>query len=127
MQKLKEMYPNLKFNSSADKDFTNSNDLFKDTIAYNFYLSGSLLNSQHPDGDYSDFLRQLLLYKFGGLYLDLDVVITRPFDEDDLPNNFAIAQNEPDFLINGAIMKFEKNSCFLKYHLFNMVNIRPLV
>ena len=116
---MKATYPNLMFKSSADQDFVSLEDLFKDTSANELFSSGILEKSRNRDADYSDFLRQLILYKFGGLYLDMDVIITRQFDS--FPRNFAIFQHGPWKLVNGAIMKFDKNNCFLKFHINNQV------
>lgn len=40
----------------------------------------------------SDFLRYLVLYKYGGIYLDLDVVVQKNLDE--LPANFCGIEKE---------------------------------
>lgn len=56
----------------------------------------------------SDFLRLIVLYKFGGIYLDLDVVVQKNLDE--LPANFvgkeSFWKNDDDSL-NGAILGFQ--------------------
>lgn len=50
--------------------------------------------------------RYLTLWKYGGVYLDLDVVIIKPLD--DLPKNFAGAQSSK--VIASGIVGFELNS-----------------
>ena len=51
----------------------------------------------------SDMLRLLVLYRYGGVYLDTDVVVTRSFHDID---NALGYQDEED--INGAVMVFKK-------------------
>ena len=46
-------------------------------IAETFLLSGILEKSSWPSVHTSDALRLLLIYEFGGMYLDLDFVIFR--------------------------------------------------
>ncbi|XP_046858172.1 lactosylceramide 4-alpha-galactosyltransferase-like [Xenia sp. Carnegie-2017] len=52
----------------------------------------------------TDLIRLLLLYKYGGIYIDTDVIIVR--DWHDLPSN-VIGWESSDTL-NGAILKFDK-------------------
>ena len=58
----------------------------------------------------TDLLRLLLLYKFGGVYLDTDVIVVRSLDN--LVAN--VLGWESKNLANGAIMKFEKGHPFLE-------------
>lgn len=48
-----------------------------DTPLEDWYLSGVLTTSRWPNIHMSDFLRLLTLWKYGGVYLDLDVVLTK--------------------------------------------------
>ncbi|XP_046858168.1 uncharacterized protein LOC124451593 isoform X2 [Xenia sp. Carnegie-2017] len=57
----------------------------------------------------TDLIRLLLLYKYGGIYIDTDVIIVK--DWHDLPSN-VIGWESSDTL-NGAILKFDK-----PYHPF---------
>ncbi|XP_055296562.1 lactosylceramide 4-alpha-galactosyltransferase-like isoform X2 [Sitodiplosis mosellana] len=56
------------------------------TLAEDFYRSGKLFASKTLIEHMSDFLRLLVLYKYGGIYLDTDVVVQKNLDE--LPANF---------------------------------------
>ena len=80
---------------------------------------GAIERSRFREHNYSDFMRMLFLYKFGGLYMDLDVITTRSFDQESFPRSFGIFQSGKE--VNNAILKFEKHSCLLKYHIKNMV------
>lgn len=64
-----------------------------------------LFLSQYLNSHTSDFLRYTSMFKFGGIYLDLDVVVQQNFDS--LPPNFAAAESV-HFTAIGAI-GFESN------------------
>lgn len=63
----------------------------------------------------SDLLRLITLYKYGGIYFDLDFVIQRNLD--DLPPNFAGAQIEND--INNAVFGFDNKD--VGHDLINLI------
>lgn len=65
--------------------------------------SDQLFLSQYLNSHTSDFLRYASMFKFGGIYLDLDVVVQRDFNL--LPPNFAAAESV-HFTATGA-MGFE--------------------
>lgn len=52
------------------------NNYVKHTPLEEWYDSGILRTSRWPKSHMSDILRYLTLWKFGGIYLDLDVVVT---------------------------------------------------
>jgi lactosylceramide 4-alpha-galactosyltransferase len=54
----------------------------------------------------ADILRLLLLWKFGGYYLDTDMIVQKSFDS--LPTNFACRANNE--LINNAFLSFDKKN-----------------
>ena len=58
----------------------------------------------------SDLLRILILYQWGGVYMDADVIVVRPLDS--LKMN-AIGREDKNYL-NGAFMTFEKGNMYLK-------------
>lgn len=51
-------------------------DYVRNTPLEDWYASGVLRASRWPRSHMSDILRYLTLWKFGGIYLDLDVVVT---------------------------------------------------
>ncbi|KAK8765077.1 hypothetical protein V5799_032317 [Amblyomma americanum] len=53
---------------------------FQGTPLEAWYRSGVLNKSSHPVEHLADALRLAVLYKRGGVYLDLDVVVIRPLD-----------------------------------------------
>lgn len=70
-----------------------------------WFQSDQLYRSKYLNSHTSDFLRFATMFKFGGIYLDLDVVVLRNFDE--LPSNFAAAESSR-FVAVGA-MGFQSN------------------
>ncbi|KAK4296514.1 hypothetical protein Pmani_030990, partial [Petrolisthes manimaculis] len=70
-QNLKEVYPNLHFRASTCPD--SSSDALED-----WYGRRAWQDSYWPQSHFNDALRWLLLWKYGGVYLDLDVVVLRP-------------------------------------------------
>ncbi|CRL04649.1 CLUMA_CG017713, isoform A [Clunio marinus] len=80
------------------------NDITKFTIGTpfeDFVKSGKLLNSKHPTEHTSDVLRFVLLWKFGGTYLDTDTITRLPFDN--LEPNFACRHDGDNLLCNGVM------------------------
>lgn len=62
--------------------------------------NNELFMSQYLNSHVSDFLRYLTLYKYGGTYMDLDVVVQKNLDI--LPPNYAGAES-PNFVAAGVI------------------------
>ncbi|GLJ21503.1 hypothetical protein SUGI_0397500 [Cryptomeria japonica] len=61
---------------------------------------------------YTELLRLAVLYKYGGIYLDSDIVVLKALDS--LNNTIGtVSPSNKDFTLNGAVMAFEKHSPFL--------------
>lgn len=58
-----------------------------------WYAKGELKKSRWPNSHMSDVLRYLTLWKYGGIYLDLDVVVTTSLED---LTNFAGAEDWDD-------------------------------
>lgn len=100
---LKDHYSNLNFlrrNIFLDVNGTKYENLI---------ASGIVAKANLEEVQYSNLMRLLYLYKYGGLYLDLDIVsLTRiPIE---IPKNFAGIQGKR---MNNAFIKMEKGHCFL--------------
>ena len=67
----------------------------------------------------TDLLRMLILYNYGGVYIDTDVIVTRSFDT--LKPNVLGFENGDD--LNGAVMMFDKGHIFLKTALAKFVDV----
>lgn len=63
----------------------------------------------------TDLVRFLLLYKFGGVYMDTDVILVQPLNS--LKTNTLGWQDSFHESLNGAVLIFEKNNIFMKYCL----------
>ncbi|KAG0475703.1 hypothetical protein HPP92_015389 [Vanilla planifolia] len=61
---------------------------------------------------YSELVRLAVLYKYGGLYLDSDLIVLKPLDS--LKNAVGIEdQQDGNSSFNGAVMAFDSHSVFL--------------
>ena len=72
----------------------------------------------------SDVIRAYLLYKYGGIYLDIDAVSMRNIPETisdgtKFPQNFGVAIYYGN--VNGAVMRFRKGHPFLMKFMELMV------
>ena len=90
----------------------NLEELLEDSPAQNFIPK---LKMDGWKGKYwysheTDLLRILILYRFGGVYMDTDMIIVRPLDS--LKMN-VIGWEDKNYL-NGALMIFEKGNMYLK-------------
>lgn len=68
-------------------------DYVKNTPLEEWYTRGALKKSRWPNSHMSDVLRYLTLWKYGGIYLDLDVVVTTSLEN---LTNFAGAEDWDD-------------------------------
>ena len=59
----------------------------------------------------SDFLRMELLYRQGGIYMDTDIIVLKPFDS--LLNNQIVLAEEAKGVPNVAVMLARNRSCFM--------------
>lgn len=96
-------------------------DLFhhlKNTTLWRLYEKGSLNQSSYPLMHRSDAVRVAILWKYGGLYLDLDVIVFRPLDC--LRNTVGLVDFLPNWVENG-VMTFEAGHPFLQFLMKYMV------
>ncbi|XP_049699815.2 lactosylceramide 4-alpha-galactosyltransferase-like [Helicoverpa armigera] len=63
-------------------------------------VRSKLLHSRHPVTHSADIMRMLTLHRWGGVYLDLDMLVVKSFDS--LPQNW-IAKSSPFDLATGAM------------------------
>jgi hypothetical protein len=71
------------------------------------------------DYNYSDLMRVLIVYKFGGLYSDLDIVAIKPLP-DNLPIRYMTADNSRR--LSSCYFSFEKRSPFLNKLMKDIVD-----
>lgn len=92
--KALQSYKNINFN------FINISSYSEDSPLRDFIKSGKLDRSKYFRSHLSDVLRYLSLWKYGGTYLDLDVIVLKPLDS--IPPNYAGAESE-NFVAAGII------------------------
>lgn len=83
-------------------------DIYKyaeDTPAQDWIKNDRIFLSGYVIEHVSDYLRLLTLYKFGGIYFDLDTIIQKNLD--DMPLNFAGAKDNK--VIGNAVMGFDSS------------------
>jgi len=85
--------------------FANLEQLSANSPLAGWLSSNQLAQSRHIVAHTSDVLRYLLLYKFGGLYLDTDVIVQT--DVADIGTNFGCAQSDEH--VNNGILKLDKS------------------
>ena len=92
----------------------------KDSPFKKLLPDGRLEEGPYSANNYSNILRILLLYLYGGVYFDLDVISLRDFSSQ-LPLNFAVAEDH--MYVNNAIQRFSKRHPFLALLMREMVSI----
>ncbi|KAL5731403.1 lactosylceramide 4-alpha-galactosyltransferase [Ranunculus cassubicifolius] len=60
---------------------------------------------------YSELVRLAALYKYGGIYLDSDVIVLKPLSS--LDNSVGLEDEPAKKFLNGAVMAFNKHSPFI--------------
>lgn len=90
-------YPNVFIN------YLNLEEVSENSPLEEFIKSEKLSKSKFKIEHMSDVLRFLLLWKFGGNYLDMDTIVRKNLDL--TPPNFACRQSADE--INGAILNFD--------------------
>lgn len=73
------------------------------TPAENWIKYDKLFYSKWLNSHTSDFLRYLTMYKYGGVYLDLDVVVQKTFEN--VEPNFSGAESNED--VAAGVMSFD--------------------
>lgn len=89
--------------------------LFRDSPLEQFHKSGVLNTSRYIEAHTADILRMFVLWKYGGKYIDLDIVTVRNLTE----KNYIIAEaNFQRSFISNAFIAFEKNFYMAEYYIF---------
>ncbi|XP_023016806.1 lactosylceramide 4-alpha-galactosyltransferase isoform X3 [Leptinotarsa decemlineata] len=75
------------------------------TPVEHLYKSGIIEDSDYAMSHASDVLRYLTLWKYGGIYLDLDVIVTKSLEK--LPPNYSGAESDKD--VAAGVMSFSSS------------------
>ncbi|XP_028759291.1 uncharacterized protein At4g19900 [Neltuma alba] len=91
----------------------NLDELLKDTPTHIFasiWFEWRKINfySTH----YSELIRLAALYKYGGTYLDSDIIVLKPISS--LNNSVGMEDHIAGSALNGAVMAFRRHSLFIK-------------
>jgi hypothetical protein len=89
-------------------------------------LSGPLYQFHHHDGDlslalHSDLFRYLAIEKFGGWYMDLDIVVMTS----ELPDDKIYLAYQEDGVANAAVMKFPAQSPIMRAAIDEAMRLLP--
>lgn len=90
----------------------------RNTSLWRLYQNGLLNQSSHPLMHKSDAVRVAMLWKYGGLYLDLDCLVFRPLYC--LQNTVGLVDFLPNWVENG-VMAFQAGHPFIKFLMRYMV------
>ncbi|EKS41892.1 hypothetical protein HMPREF9695_00984 [Afipia broomeae ATCC 49717] len=90
-------------------------------------LSGPLYQFHHKDGDlslalHSDLFRYLAIQKFGGWYMDLDIVVLKAA----LPDDKIYLAYQEDGIVNAAVMKFPAGSPIMTAAIDEAMRLLPV-
>lgn len=89
-------YPNIQFKYFDVVEIT------KGTPMEKWITNSSLFDSYYLNVHLSDVFRLVILWKYSGIYLDLDNIVLQSFD--DVPANFASVENETNQQIGSAVL-----------------------
>ena len=93
-----------------------SDSIARGTAVEHIWISGHVASSKYGLNNISNILRILLVFKFGGYYLDSDIVARARFPR---TPNFVLQDVEST--INNAFIRFEANHPFLQDVLKELV------
>uniref|UniRef100_A0A0E0ED83 Alpha 1,4-glycosyltransferase domain-containing protein n=1 Tax=Oryza meridionalis TaxID=40149 RepID=A0A0E0ED83_9ORYZ len=91
----------------------NLDELLEGTLTHDFVsVWNEWRKTKYYPLHYSELVRLAALYKYGGIYLDSDVVVLKPLNT--LRNSIGVVkQVSENSSFSGAVLAFEKNSPFL--------------
>ncbi|CAL1402407.1 unnamed protein product [Linum trigynum] len=91
----------------------NLDELLKDTPTYIFASVWSdWRKTKFYPTHYSELVRLAVLYRYGGIYLDSDIVVMNPLHS--LNDTIGMEDERTGSSLNGAVMAFRQNSRFLE-------------
>ena len=87
-------------------------DMLKDSPAEEFTSKlSSATSGPHWQSHQTDLLRLLVLYKWGGIYMDNDMIVVNPLDS---LKNILTWEDANNHLISGSFMALERDNRFLR-------------
>lgn len=104
--KMNEIVEGLLSYSNINIRYFNPKEFSKGTKLENFFERDAIANSSFPIEHMADIMRVLVLNKYGGQYLDLDIISLVPIRVINRPNS-ACAEN--NVVIANGIMNLDTN------------------
>lgn len=95
-------------------------NLVQNTPLDTWYFNETWRKSQLWDYHLGDALRLAYLWKYGGVYLDTDVIVLRNILE--LPSNSLAYENDERTAIDGAVLSFDKSHPFINLAMNKFVD-----
>ena len=86
--KLIENYPNIHIK------YININTFLEETVLHRLWQEDKVQTSDFVISHLSDVLRYALIFKFGGTYVDTDVIFLKPLPKEESLPNFIGKENE---------------------------------
>ncbi|TKY58993.1 Galactosyltransferase protein [Spatholobus suberectus] len=91
----------------------NLDELLKDMPAHVFSsVWFEWRKTKYYSTHYSELIRLAALYKYGGIYLDSDIIVLKPISF--LNNSVGMEDHDTGSALNGAVMAFHRRSLFIK-------------
>ena len=123
-EKVKELNPDWEYRLWSDAD--NDRLVKQEFPAFYDIFTGFSKNIMR-----ADVIRYLIMYKIGGVYLDLDYEMLKPFDFDDhavvLPMNRSVSFGDPEDAIGNCIFASIPNHQFWKDVIDDLQGNPPIV
>lgn len=115
------------FYSSVIAKLDNVNVIVVDTAEYfagtlldTWYLKGEWKYSHYKTVHISDYVRLLTLKRGGGMYMDLDYLTLKPFDDE--LQNFFVKENSPYSLTTNSVFHLESGHWLIDEWLHHQAN-----
>ncbi|GAA0146529.1 hypothetical protein LIER_06459 [Lithospermum erythrorhizon] len=90
----------------------NLDELLKDTPTHIFAsVWYEWKQTKYYPAHYSELIRLAVLYKYGGIYLDSDIIVLKPLSS--LLNTVGMEDEQDGTTLNGAVMASDKHSHFI--------------
>ena len=121
LKKLTSKYKNIYFLSLSNLTKFVSGSPYEKDLKCSRKVCQLLESSMYPEYHYSDLIRTLLVYKFGGIYSDLDIVTLKSFPENLEDKNLLAADTSSR--LGNCFLKFEKGHSFPGLAMKNIVSI----
>ena len=117
IDKLIDNYPNIHIK------YININTFLEETVLHRLWQEDKVQTSDFVISHLSDILRYALIFKFGGTYVDTDVIFLKPLPkEESLPNFIGKENEELPHLGEKIFTKIRAPKCYIKVFFILIYN-----